>query len=99
MVGEFDERGSGAGFAAEEVDEDSFGGDDVLIDQDADGVAGVQGFQNFAGGFLLVDDVIAGERAAPFDPGVQPRIVEWADHDVHRLGHVGVGERAELPVA
>ena len=96
---EFREGGAGAGFPAEKLDEDALVERRVLIDENADGFACFESFQNAAGGVFFLDDVVAAEGSVALDERVNARIVERADDDVHRRGHPGVGERAEFPVA
>ena len=97
--GEFDEGGVGAGLEAEEIDEDAFGEGGVLIDENTDGFVRLQGTEDGAGGFFLFDEEVAGEAAAALDERVDAGVVERADDDVHRLGHEGVRERAQFPIA
>src|SRR5579862_3039477 len=45
------------------------------------------------------DELIAGEPASIFNKSIDTGIIERADHDVHWLGHQGVSEGAQLPIA
>jgi len=76
MVRELDESASGAGLAAEEVDEDAFGRDGRLVDQDADGIARMQGAQDFAGRLPSCGRCGCRRGRAAFHPGVEAGIVE-----------------------
>ena len=67
VMRELDEGGAGAGLVPEEIDEHALVERGVLVDQNADGLARRQRPQNFARGFFLLDDVIAGKRAALLD--------------------------------
>src|SRR5207248_2296201 len=71
----------------------------VLIDQNADAAVGAERLKNGAREILLPDRTIAGERAAAFHHRVDQRIVERAHQHVHRRGHQGMRERAQLPVS
>ncbi len=97
--GDFDEGGVGAGLDAEEIDEDAFGEGGVLIDENADGFVRLEGAEDGAGGFLFLDEEVAGEAAAALDERIDAGVVERANDDVHGFGHEGVGEGAEFPIA
>lgn len=99
LGGDLGEGGVGARGGAEEVDEDAFVERRVLIDQDADGFVLMERAQNGSGGVPFGDQVVARKLTALFDHSIDGGIIERADHDVHRLGHQGVGEGAEFPVA
>lgn len=93
VMGELREGGAGTGFDAEEIDEDALIEGGVLIDENADGVAGLKRFQNSPGSILFLDDVIATEGAVTLDERIDAGIVERADDDVHGRGHPGMCER------
>ena len=97
--GEFCEGRADAGLATEEVHEEAFVEADVLIDQDADGLVGGEGPKDGPDTVGFADDDVAAADAAGVDEGVQKRVIEGADDDVHGLRHEGVGVGGELPVA
>jgi len=99
LCGDLGEGGVGAGGGAEEVDEDAFVERGVLIDQDTDGFVLMERAEDGSRGVPFDDQVIARKLTALFDQTVDGGIVERPDHDVHRLGHEGVREGAEFPVA
>src|SRR5580692_1187881 len=45
------------------------------------------------------NQMITRKPAAIFYQPVDAGIIQWPDHDVHRLGHQSVGEGAEFPIA
>src|ERR1041385_8352555 len=84
MRGEFGEAGAGAGFLAEEVDEDAVGDAGVLIGQDTHGLIRGQGFENRAAEIFLADGHVSRESAAAFDHRIEIRIVERTHNHVPR---------------
>ena len=97
--GEFSEGGTDAGLAPKEIDEEPFIESDVLIDEDANGLVGSQGAEDGPDAVGFADNDVATSRAAGVDEGVQKRVIEGADDDVHGLGHEGMSIGGEFPVA
>jgi len=98
VMREFDKGRSRAGLPAEEIDKHALFRSRVLIDQNSDCTTRFEGAQDFASGFLLPDDVIAGQTAPALDKSVDARMIERPDHDMHRPGHQRMGVGAQLPI-
>lgn len=93
------EAGGGGGGDAEEGDEDALRDGRVLIDEDADGAAGAKDAEDFAGGLIFVDGLIAGEAAIAIDERFDAGIFERANEEMERAAVEGVGERGKFPSA
>ena len=99
VSGDLGKAGGDAGGYAEEGHEDTFGGGDVLVDQDADGFIGGEGSEDATGVVPFPDDTIAREGAQARGFSIEQRVVESADNNMHRLGEKAVGKGAEFPIA
>src|SRR5688572_25705661 len=99
MVRHARESETGASRSAKEIDENTFVGRGVLIDEDADGFVASERTQDGARGVFLLNDVVAGETPTGLDQPVNARIIQRPNDDVHWLGHKRMRECAQLPIA
>ena len=88
----------GAGFAAEEIDEDAFGAC-VLVGDEADGALGLDDGDDLVGGSLFGDDLLALALADAEDPAVYVGIIEGAGDAGGLKAEGGEDVAEDLPVA
>ena len=93
------EAGGGAGFDAEEGDEEALRRRHVGVHEDADGLAGAHGGEQAAGEVVLVQDAVAVLAADAVYERVDQRVVEAADDHAHGVAGERVVEAGELPCA
>jgi hypothetical protein len=90
--------GGRPGRAAEEVDENGFPAQDVLVDQDGHDLPVAEGLEDFLRRLLFVDDPGAHALPEPQEGPVETRVVQGARDDAERPG-LRDDRRADLPVA
>ena len=99
LQGQASETLGGAGGDTEEIYEDTFAGQGVEVEEDANGAAGAEDSEKSADGVGFVYRDVAGKTTIAIDEGIDTGIVERADEEVQRKAEESLRGRAELPGA